>query len=104
MPEPATLHTHICTPIHTCAYTQLNPGEGPACSDSTGENQGREAQGTRRLGELLVLCVGCLLLFSIQLELTVGEFHSVEFTVGQTPFVFSQRISVLFRSFADLVM
>lgn len=102
MPEPATLHTHICTPIHTCAYTQLIPGEGTACSNSTGENQGREAPGV--LGELLFLCVGCLLLLSIQLELTVGEFHSVEFTVGQTPFVSSQTISVLFRSFADLVM
>lgn len=39
------------------------------------------------LGELLVLCVGCQLLFSIQLELTVGEFHSVEFTVGQIAFL-----------------
>lgn len=92
MPEPATLHTHIRTPIHTCAYTQLITGEGKACSNSTGENQEREAPGM--LGELLVLCVGCRLLFSIQLELTVEEFHSVEFTVGRTPFFFSLTKSI----------
>lgn len=83
MPEPATLHTHPCTLIHTCAHTQL----------ITGEDQGREAPGT--LGELLVLCAGCRLLFSIQLELTVGEFNSVEFTVGQTPFFLTKNISII---------